>query len=137
LRHISYEEGPFLVGALWATAFAKGWSVSEVDFARQGPSRISLILGLSSAEEAHRMKVSDISLRKFAHVTHETGASFMRGPFMDFGDDPKMANIRDEYMFGPSLLIAPVTEQGRESREVYLPADLDWYNFWTNVVSEK
>jgi alpha-D-xyloside xylohydrolase len=61
----------------------------------------------------------------------------MRGPFMDFGDDPKMANIRDEYMFGPSLLIAPVTEQGRVSREVYLPADLDWYNFWTNVVSEK
>jgi alpha-D-xyloside xylohydrolase len=83
-------------------------------------------------EEAHRMKVSDILLRKFAHVTHERGASFMRGLFMDFGDDPKVANIGDEYMFGPSLLIAPVTEQGRVSREVYLPADLDWYNFWTN-----
>jgi alpha-D-xyloside xylohydrolase len=30
------------------------------------------------------------------------------------------------------LLIAPVTEQGRVSREVYLPAGVDWYNFWTN-----
>ena len=35
-------------------------------------------------------------------------------------------------MFGPSLLVAPVTEQGRISRTVYLPAGTDWYNFWTN-----
>jgi alpha-D-xyloside xylohydrolase len=64
--------------------------------------------------------------------THETGAPFMRGLFMDFGDDPKVANIGDEYMFGPALLVAPVVEQGRTSREVYLPAGTDWYNFWTN-----
>jgi alpha-D-xyloside xylohydrolase len=66
------------------------------------------------------------------HRTHETGAPFMRGLFMDFGDDPKVANIGDEYMFGPALLVAPVVEQGRTSREVYLPAGTDWYNFWTN-----
>jgi alpha-D-xyloside xylohydrolase len=64
--------------------------------------------------------------------THVTGAPFMRGLFMDFGADPKVADIRDEYMFGPALLVAPVTEQGRTSREVYLPAGADWYNFWTN-----
>jgi alpha-D-xyloside xylohydrolase len=66
------------------------------------------------------------------HRTHMTGAPFMRGLFMDFGSDPKVADIRDEYMFGPALLVAPVTEQGRTSREVYLPAGADWYNFWTN-----
>jgi alpha-D-xyloside xylohydrolase len=71
-------------------------------------------------------------LYSLAHTTHETGAPFMRGLFMDFGDDAKVANIGDEYMFGPSLLVAPVTEQGRVSREVYLPAGVDWYNFWTN-----
>jgi alpha-D-xyloside xylohydrolase len=67
------------------------------------------------------------------HMTHETGAPFMRGLFMDFGSDPKVANIGDEYMFGPALLVAPVTEQGRTSRDVYLPAGTDWYNFWTNA----
>jgi alpha-D-xyloside xylohydrolase len=67
-----------------------------------------------------------------AHAAHETGAPFMRGLFMDFGNDPEVTNIGDEYMFGPSLLVAPVTEQGRTSREVYLPAGTDWYNFWTN-----
>jgi len=35
-------------------------------------------------------------------------------------------------MFGPALLIAPITEQGATSRDVYLPAGADWYNFWTN-----
>ena len=56
----------------------------------------------------------------------------MRGLFMDFGDDPKTADIGDEYMFGPALLVAPVTEQGMTSRSVYLPAGTDWYNYWTN-----
>lgn len=67
-----------------------------------------------------------------AHGSHETGAPFMRGLFMDFGNDPMVANIGDEYMFGPALLVAPVTEQGVTSRTVYLPAGTDWYNFWTN-----
>ncbi|QHN02911.1 glycoside hydrolase family 31 protein [Granulicella sp. WH15] len=66
------------------------------------------------------------------YMSHQTGAPFMRGLFMDFGDDPKVVNIGDEYMFGPALLVAPVTEQGRTTREVYLPAGTDWYNFWTN-----
>jgi alpha-D-xyloside xylohydrolase len=65
------------------------------------------------------------------YATHKTGAPFMRGLFMDFGADPKVANIGDEYMFGPSLLIAPVVEQGMTTREVYLPAGADWYNYWT------
>ena len=63
---------------------------------------------------------------------HETGAPFMRGLFMDFPKDPNVANIGDEYMFGPALLVAPVTDQGATSRSVYLPAGTDWYNFWTN-----
>lgn len=64
--------------------------------------------------------------------TYDTGAPFMRALFMDFPDDPRVSNLGDEYMFGPAFLVAPVTEQGRESRQVYLPAGRDWYNYWTN-----
>jgi alpha-D-xyloside xylohydrolase len=64
--------------------------------------------------------------------TYDTGAPFMRALFMDFPDDPHVSNLGDEYMFGPAFLVAPVTEQGRESRQVYLPAGRDWYNYWTN-----
>ena len=44
----------------------------------------------------------------------------------------KVADLRDEYMFGPAFLVAPITEQGATSRKVYLPAGSDWYNYWTN-----
>jgi alpha-glucosidase (family GH31 glycosyl hydrolase) len=64
--------------------------------------------------------------------TYSTGAPFMRALFMDFPNDPNVANTGDEYMFGPAFLVAPVTGQGATTREVYLPAGADWYNYWTN-----
>ena len=64
--------------------------------------------------------------------TYKTGAPFMRALFMDFANDPSVANIADEYMFGPAFLVAPVIEQGATIRNVYLPAGSDWYNYWTN-----
>ena len=67
-----------------------------------------------------------------AYRSYETGAPYMRALFMDFPDDPKAADIPDEYMYGPAFLVAPVTEQGATHRTVYLPAGWDWYNYWTN-----
>ena len=67
-----------------------------------------------------------------AYHTYQTGAPYMRALFMDFPRDPRAATLGDEYMFGPALLVAPVTEQGATSRSVYLPAGVDWYNYWTN-----
>jgi alpha-D-xyloside xylohydrolase len=67
--------------------------------------------------------------------THQTGAPFMRALFMDFPNDPHSYDDRittTEYMFGPDLLVAPVTEQGMTTREIYLPAGTDWYNYWTD-----
>jgi alpha-D-xyloside xylohydrolase len=67
-----------------------------------------------------------------AYRSYQTGAPYMRALFMDFPEDPKVADIRDEYMYGPAFLVAPVTEQGATQRAVYLPAGCDWYNYWTN-----
>lgn len=67
-----------------------------------------------------------------AYHSYQTGAPYMRALFMDFPADPKVADIPDEYMYGPAFLVAPVTEQGATHRTVYLPAGCDWYNYWTN-----
>ena len=67
-----------------------------------------------------------------AYGSYQTGAPFMRALFMDFPSDPNVADIRDEYMFGPAFLVAPVVEQGATNRKVYLPAGSDWYDYWTN-----
>jgi alpha-D-xyloside xylohydrolase len=63
-----------------------------------------------------------------ADTWHRDG-TIMRGLAMDFGDDPKVLNINDSYMFGPSLLIAPVSQFKAQSRQVYLPSDVDWFDF--------
>ena len=66
------------------------------------------------------------------YFTHTTGAPFMRGLFMDFPNDPNVAQIGDEYMFGPAFLVAPVTSQGQTTKSVYLPAGTAWYDYWTD-----
>ena len=59
------------------------------------------------------------------------GYTPMRALAFDFASDDKALDINDEFMYGPSLLVAPVTEQGATSRDVYLPKGADWYDFWT------
>jgi alpha-D-xyloside xylohydrolase len=66
------------------------------------------------------------------YKTWLTGAPFMRALPLDFPDDPKVADIGNEYMLGPAFLVAPITDQGATSRKVYLPAGTDWYSYWTN-----
>ena len=55
----------------------------------------------------------------------------MRALAFDFATDAKALDVSDEFMFGPALLVAPVTEAGATSRNVYLPKGTDWYDFWT------
>jgi alpha-glucosidase len=69
-----------------------------------------------------------------AHETFETGVPTMRPLVMEFPDDPKVANLSDEWMMGDSLLAAPILQKSDE-RTIYLPAG-DWYAFDTNLVTE-
>jgi alpha-D-xyloside xylohydrolase len=66
-------------------------------------------------------------------VTHESG-TFMRALVMDFPEDTNARDIRDQYMFGPALLVNPVTTYQARSRSVYLPGTGPWYDFSTGAV---
>jgi alpha-D-xyloside xylohydrolase len=63
-------------------------------------------------------------------VTQHSGV-FMRPLVMDFASDIKAREIADEYMFGPALLVAPVTQYKARTRSVYLPQTAGWFDFWT------
>jgi alpha-D-xyloside xylohydrolase len=65
-----------------------------------------------------------------AWKTTSEGYTPMRALVMDFAADTKVLNIADEFMFGPALLIAPVTEAGAVTRRLYLPAGTTWWDFW-------
>ncbi len=55
----------------------------------------------------------------------------MRPLVMDFREDTNVYDLSDQYLFGPALMVCPVTHAGAVSRKVYLPAGTEWYDFWT------
>lgn len=57
--------------------------------------------------------------------------TIMRALEMDFPDDKNVENLFDEYMFGPSLLVAPVTTYKDRTKDVYLPSGCEWYDLCT------
>ncbi len=75
-------------------------------------------------------------------VTHN-GYTMMRALAFDFVEDGNVFDIDDQYMFGPALMVCPVTKpmyyaagsdklkDTPKTREVYFPAGSDWYDFWT------
>jgi alpha-D-xyloside xylohydrolase len=69
-------------------------------------------------------------------------SSMMRALMMDFPKDKRALDINDQYMFGKSLLVCPVTMpmyskdtnedfSTIKTKELYLPKGADWFDFWT------
>jgi len=70
-------------------------------------------------------------------------ATIMRMLAFDFASDEAACEIDDEYLFGDSILVCPVTEpmyyvkdskpvSREKKRRVYLPEGANWYDFWTD-----
>eukprot|EP00271_Cylindrocystis_brebissonii_P015613 TRINITY_DN38564_c0_g1_i1.p1 TRINITY_DN38564_c0_g1~~TRINITY_DN38564_c0_g1_i1.p1 ORF type:complete len:880 (+),score=112.87 TRINITY_DN38564_c0_g1_i1:332-2971(+) len=62
----------------------------------------------------------------------ETHVPIVRPSFFDFPDDAMCRKENDEMMLGPSLLAAPVVEEGKRQRTVYLPKTPNgWFDFYS------
>ena len=68
-----------------------------------------------------------------AWMVYEKDYTIMRPLVMDFRDDRNVYNIDDQYMFGPFIMVSPITTPSTFEREVYLPRGL-WHDFWTGDV---
>ncbi|HLI03065.1 MAG TPA: glycoside hydrolase family 31 protein [Terracidiphilus sp.] len=76
------------------------------------------------------------------------GSPMMRPVAWQFPGDLKTHGLLDQYLFGPSFLVCPVTSpmyfapQSRplegvaRTRSVYLPAGRHWFDFWTDALYE-
>ena len=62
---------------------------------------------------------------------HEKGTPVMRPMFYDFPDDPICWEVETQYLFGPDILVVPITDAGCRTIEVYLPAGASWTNAWS------
>ncbi|MFT3781337.1 MAG: glycoside hydrolase family 31 protein [Nibricoccus sp.] len=82
-----------------------------------------------------------------AQVTFDS-YTLIRALPLEFPNDPATFGVTDQFMFGPSLMVCPVTQPMYyernstplvdipKTRAVYLPADRRWYDFWTNKLYE-
>jgi alpha-D-xyloside xylohydrolase len=88
----------------------------------------------SFGEEAYGIIRAQLALREVLRpyvmdvmaTASTTGLPPMRALFLEFPDEPEAWQVKDEYMFGPDVLVAPVTTYGARERKVYLPHGACW-----------
>lgn len=73
--------------------------------------------------DIHDPKFQELLIRWFQYGTF---CPVMRPLFFHFHEDEKVWDIKDEFLFGDKLLVAPVTEYQLRKRDVYLPSGAEW-----------
>lgn len=128
-------------GRTWRLRLPWGW-----DEGTYGPAEMDERLAssiLPRPEDLHNKAVESIC-RKYLNLrytllpylysaaaeTHTTGLPLMRALWLHYPDDPKAVATEDAYLWGSSILVAPVLEPGARSRKTYLPRGL-WWDYWT------
>jgi alpha-glucosidase/alpha-D-xyloside xylohydrolase len=127
-------------GRAWKLRLPWGWNTGD-----PGPIEINNYNGaaIPDSSQLHNEQVEPIC-RKYLELRYRmlpylysavrecatTGMPILRALWLHYPDDPKAVACGDEYLWGKSVLVAPVVEKGAETRTVYLPAG-GWYDFWT------
>jgi len=89
----------------------------------------------SFGEEAYKILVKYMHIREsmkdytreLMKEAHEKGSPVIRTLFYEFPEDEVAWDITNQYMYGGDILVAPIVEAHKTSREVYLPAGI-WVN---------
>ena len=127
-------------GRTWKLRLPWGWNTGD-----PGPVEISNYRGAATPDpsELHNEKVEPIC-RKYLELRYRmlpylysaarecatTGMPILRALWLHYPDDAKAVACGDQYLWGKSVMVAPVFEKGATSRHVYLPKG-DWFDFWT------
>jgi alpha-glucosidase len=70
-------------------------------------------------------------LRGLAEEAVTQGTPMVRPLFLHFASEAWSRT--DAWLLGPSLLVAPVVEEGATARTVDLPAEVAWFDYWTGA----
>jgi alpha-D-xyloside xylohydrolase len=81
-------------------------------------------------------KIDEMKYRLMPYVyaqakdSSEHGLPMVRSLFVEFPDDPGSWSVDDEYLYGSSILVAPLLHENSTSRAVYLPPGT-WIDYQT------
>ncbi|MDR2932422.1 MAG: glycoside hydrolase family 31 protein [Oscillospiraceae bacterium] len=73
-------------------------------------------------------------IEKLMREAHENGTPVIRPLFYDYPAEEEAWRIEDQFMFGPSVLVAPILHAGVTQRRVYLPLGTQWREYETGQV---
>lgn len=127
-------------GRTWKLRLPWGWNTGD-----PGPVEINNYKGaaIPDSSQLHDARVEPIC-RKYLELRYRllpylystvrecatSGMPIMRALWLHFPDDRRSVECADEYLWGNSVLVAPVVEKGATTRQVYLPPG-GWFDFWT------
>ena len=127
-------------GRTWKLRLPWGWNTGD-----PGPVEVKNYDGAATPDpsQLHDARVEPIC-RKYLELRYRmlpylysvvrecavSGMPIMRALWLHFPADPEAVRCSDEYLWGSSLLVAPVVEKGVSIRALYLPRGI-WYDFWT------
>jgi alpha-glucosidase (family GH31 glycosyl hydrolase) len=127
-------------GRTWKLRLPWGWNTGD-----PGPVEVKNYDGAATPDSSqlHDPRVEPIC-RKYLELRYRllpylysvvrecslSGMPIIRALWLHFPEDPQAVSCSDQYLWGSSLLVAPVVEQGAKTRRVYLPRGA-WYDFWT------
>jgi alpha-glucosidase/alpha-D-xyloside xylohydrolase len=133
-------------GRTWKLRLPWGWNLGSYEPA-EFDSQFSATT-LPQPQDLHNTAVEPVC-RKYLNLryqllpylysavaeTHATGLPLMRSLWLSYPSDPKAAAADNEYLWGDSILVAPVLEAGASHRATYLPHG-QWWDYWTNHLVE-
>ncbi len=73
-------------------------------------------------------------LYKLFRQAAEGGEPIIRPLVYEFPEDESTWDLDSEFLVGPNLLVAPVTQPGVRARAVYLPSGSRWLDYWSHEV---
>ncbi|MBV9295249.1 MAG: DUF5110 domain-containing protein, partial [Acidobacteriaceae bacterium] len=130
-------------GRNWKLRLPWGWDTGD-----PGPMEISNYGGaaIPDPNQLHNAQVEPIC-RKYLELRYRmlpylysvvrectlTGMPILRALWLHYPEDPAAVARGDEYLWGPSVLVAPVVERGAKTRQLYLPRG-SWTDYWTGEV---
>lgn len=84
-----------------------------------------------AATDAIRLRYGLIPyIYSYEDARRQTGVGLVRPLLFDWPNDPNVRNDVDAWMFGESLLVAPIVQSGQTQTDVYLPQGrwTDWFS---------
>ena len=128
-------------GRTWHLRLPWGWNTGEL-----GVSEVSNYTGGAADPDAAELRNPNVEpiCRKYLELRYqlmpylysvvregcETGLPIMRALWLHHSDDSEAVKRGDEFLWGRDILVAPVTEKGATTRNVYLPKGA-WFDFWS------